>query len=93
MNKLLKFSVAGLLLTSAIQAFPSEQPKVTYVGGDRYVCSGRSYECAQIDANNRAQEEREQRRYENQRRSADDYVRESRRRENDNRRRDRDRDE
>lgn len=50
MNKLLAIT----LLALAASAFAKDKPDVTYVGGGRYTCSGKSAQCAQIDANNRA---------------------------------------
>lgn len=56
-------------------------PDVTYVGQGRYACSGRSAECAQVDANNRAVSEMQRRQYQEEQDRAQAYVDRSRREE------------
>ena len=68
-------------------AIAKEDPNARYVGGGRYLCDGNAAKCAQIEANNRAQEERERSRYEDDQRRADDYIRENRYRDQYNRNR------
>ena len=46
----------AILALASLTALAKEkdEAKITYVGLGRYTCSGDSYKCAQIDANNRA---------------------------------------
>lgn len=46
----------AILVLASMSALAKErgEAKITYVGLGRYTCSGDSYKCAQIDANNRA---------------------------------------
>ncbi len=64
MSKLL----AIILLAVTTMAIAKENGKadIHYAGLGRYTCSGDKFKCAQIDANNRALEERDQRRWERQ---------------------------
>lgn len=50
-----------LLMLACSVSFAKEkgQAEITYVGMGRYTCKGNSYQCAQINANNRALEDRE----------------------------------
>ena len=52
----MKKLAALLLLFASFSPFAKDhdEAKITYVGMGRYTCSGDSYKCAQIDANNRA---------------------------------------
>ena len=56
-----------LALTTSAIAKDDGKADITYVGLGRYTCSGDKYKCAQIDANNRALEERDRQRWEQQR--------------------------
>lgn len=51
----MKKLAALLLLFASFSSFAKDhgEAKITYVGMGRYTCSGDSYKCAQIDANNR----------------------------------------
>ena len=62
-----KFLVIILLsLTTAAVAKDKGKADIHYVGLGRYTCSGDSFKCAQIDANNRAIEERDRQTWEQQ---------------------------
>lgn len=50
---------AILLALVCAGAIAKDKPDVVYAGGGRYTCSGSSYQCAQVDAGNRALEERQ----------------------------------
>lgn len=78
---------ASMIMAPSAHAAKPDEAKVVYVGGGRNVCHGNAAQCAQIEENNRAQEERERRRYEDDQRRANEYVRESRHREQDSRNR------
>ena len=62
-------------------AIAKDKAEIRYAGQGRYTCSGDSYKCAQIDANNRALEAqqrakddaREQREYERRQRDLEAY--------------------
>lgn len=58
--------LALAIIALSMSAIAKDDNKPVYVGGGRWACSGNSYECAQVRANNRAQEERERQRYERQ---------------------------
>lgn len=73
--------LAALAVGAVGPASAADQPKVTYVGMGRSICSGSTAACAQIDANNRQVDEINRRQYQEQQDRADRYVEESRRRE------------
>lgn len=73
------------LAVASIAPANAAEPKVTYVGGGRNLCSGNSVACAQIDANNRAQAERDSRQYQQEQDRAQAYVDRERRREEERR--------
>ena len=62
-------------------AIAKDKAEIHYVGQGRYTCSGDSYKCAQIDANNRSlearqrerDESRQQREYEQRKRDLELY--------------------
>ena len=58
-----------LLLVCCTNGIAKGKPEVVYVGNGRYVCQGdkNSLPCAQVDANNRQQEERRSYDYERKR--------------------------
>lgn len=51
--------LAAALLALATSAIAKDKPEIRYAGQGRYTCSGDSYQCAQVNANNRALEQRE----------------------------------
>ncbi len=55
------------LFALATSAFAKDKPEIRYAGGGLYTCSGNSYECAQVKANNRALEDRDRQRWEQRR--------------------------
>ena len=61
------FAIILLTITTSAIAKDDGKADIHYVGLGRYTCSGDKYKCAQIDANNRAQEERDRQRWEDQR--------------------------
>ncbi len=61
-----KFLVIALLALSTC-AIAKDKPEVRYAGEGRYTCSGNSAECAQVNANNRALEDRDRQRWEQRR--------------------------
>ena len=65
MNQLL--AIILLALTTSAIAKDDGKADIHYAGLGRYTCSGDKFKCAQIDANNRALEERDRQRWEQQR--------------------------
>lgn len=57
-----------VVLLTAAGAFAKDKTTVNYVGQGRYSCSGDSYQCAQIDQQNRQHSQNESDRYERTRR-------------------------
>lgn len=53
----MKHALFAALTAMAIAAHA--EPKSTYVGDGRFACRGSSTQCAQVDANNRQQQERQ----------------------------------
>ena len=51
-----------LLVLASMNCIAKDKAEIRYAGQGRYTCSGDSYQCAQIDANNRALESREKER-------------------------------
>lgn len=64
----------------------SAEPRVTYVGEGRYTCSGSAAKCAQIDQNNRQQQQLESIRNQQEQDRAQAYVDRERRKEDERRR-------
>lgn len=79
-------AIASMLLLCVINNSMAAEPKVTYVGDGRYSCSGNSVQCAQIDANNRQREVQRQADYQRDQDRAQNYVDNSRRREEERKR-------
>ena len=73
------FLIANLLGLASVGA--SAEPKVTYVGLDRYSCSGTAPECAQINYNNGQVEEANRGRYQKEQQRAQRSVEATRRQE------------
>lgn len=73
--------IAGLAICFLSVAYASDDPQVTYVGGGRYVCTGNSYKCAQIDQQNQRESERRREDYQRDQDRAQSYVDRDRRRE------------
>ena len=48
-----------LLVLVSMSCIAKDKAEIRYAGQGRYTCSGDRYQCAQIDANNRAVEARE----------------------------------
>ena len=61
-----KIAVVTIFVTMTAQA-ADKSVEIHYVGGGRYTCSGDQYKCTQIDANNRAIEDRDRQRWERER--------------------------
>lgn len=78
-----KTLLAVTLATFSITSFA--ESRVTYVGGGRNACSDSSAACAQVDANNRAQSERDSRQYQRDQDRAQAYVDRERRRDEERR--------
>lgn len=78
-----KSALVAALLAAAFAAQAKEDPKVTYVGQGRYTCSGNSPACAQVDANNRNQQERSNYEYKRSQDAAQAVVDRERRKEED----------
>ena len=53
-----------LLVLISMSCIAKDKAEIRYAGQGRYTCSGDKYQCAQIDANNGAQEAREKDRME-----------------------------
>ena len=51
--------IAILLVLASMNCMAKDKAEIRYAGQGRYTCSGDSYQCAQVDANNRAQEARQ----------------------------------
>ena len=67
MRKLL--AIITLALAASAVAKNDGKVDIHYVGLGRFTCSGDKDKCAQIDANNRALDERDRQRWEQQRES------------------------
>lgn len=75
-----------LAVLVALFAIPATSgAEVAYVGQGRYACSGKSFECAQVDLNNRSVTEAQRRQYQEERERAQAYVERSRREEKERR--------
>lgn len=74
-----------LLALVCMSAFAKDKSEVTYVGMGRYTCSGNTAACAQIDANNRAQSDRDARQYQERQDHAQGVVDRERRRDEERR--------
>ena len=61
-----KIAFVAMFLVVTVQA-ADKSVEIDFVGLGRYTCSGDKYKCAQIDANNRALEERDRQRWERER--------------------------
>jgi len=70
--------IFALIATSAIGA---DAPKTTYVGQGRWVCSGSTAACAQVDANNRNEAARRDYDYQRQQDRAQESIDKQRREE------------
>lgn len=79
----LKYLLFAALSAMAVTAHA--ESKVSYVGSGRYVCSDNSAQCAQIDANNRQQQERSTRDYDRNQDRANSYVDQQRRKDEERR--------
>lgn len=75
--------IMGLLIVSLAQA--KDDSKVTYGGLGHYYCTGNTAECALVNQNNRAYDDREAMKREREKLKAEDYERETRRIEQENR--------
>ena len=74
----------ALTLTLLVSTFVSPVfagPEATYVGLDRYACSGRGSECTQVDMNNRIVSETQRRHYQEEQDRAQAYDERNRREE------------
>ena len=71
----MKHVLLAALAAMAITAHAEKQdPKISYSGLGRYSCQGNSAACAQVDANNRAQSDRDAQRYQQDQDRAQSYV-------------------
>lgn len=61
-----KLAFLAMFVAVTLQA-ADKSADIRYAGLGRYTCSGDKYKCAQIDANNRALEERDRQRWERDR--------------------------
>ena len=78
----IKHVLFAALAAMAITAHAEKQdPRISYAGGSRYTCSGDSAACAQVDANNRAQSDRDAQRYQRDQDHAQAVVDRERRKE------------
>ena len=74
----------ALTLTLLVSTFVSPVfagPEATYIGLDRYACSGRGSECTQVDMNNRIVSETQRRHYQEEQDRAQAYDERNRREE------------
>ncbi len=71
----LEYVLFALLAAMTITAHAEKQDtSISYAGGGRYICSGNSAACAQVDSNNRAQSDRDAQRYQRDQDRAQSYV-------------------
>ncbi len=78
-------TVTLVVLVCVLSAPAIGGTKVTYVGQGRYACSGKSFECAQVDQNNRMVSETHRRQYQDEQDRAQAYIERSRREEKERR--------
>lgn len=82
----LKHVLYVLLGAVTITAYAEKQDtKISYAGGGRWVCSGNSAACAQVESNNRAQSNRGAQEYQRDQDRTQSYVDRERRKDEDRR--------
>jgi hypothetical protein len=78
----LKHVLFAALVVMSITAYAEKQKsEAVYAGQGRWVCSGNTAACAQVDANNRQQQERTDNEYKRSQDAASAYVDRERRKE------------
>ena len=70
----IKHVLFAALVAMSITAHAEKQPEAIYAGGGRFVCTGNSAACAQVDSNNRQQQERSDNEYRRSQDAANAYV-------------------
>lgn len=80
-----KLLIAVSIATLFVSLTAYAETKSEYVGGGRYLCQGNSTQCAQVDANNRAQSDRDAQRYQQDQDRAQSYVDRERRKDEERR--------